>query len=67
MFVDGDACQLGDQGLGHAANLRVLRRHAAQRAAIAADDYRTISFLEFSEATQLVEHLNRGNCFQGGA
>jgi hypothetical protein len=62
MLVDGHARNLGYQRFGHSANLRVLRRHAAQWAAMAADDYRTISFLEFSEATQLVEHT--GGCLE---
>jgi hypothetical protein len=59
MLVDGHARNLGYQRFGHSANLRVLRRHSSQRAAIATDDYRTVPFLEFGEATQLVEHLNR--------
>jgi hypothetical protein len=59
MLLDVHTRNLGYQRFCQAANLRVLRRHAAQRAAIAPDEYRTISFLEFSEATQLVEHLNR--------
>ncbi len=59
MLVNGYARQLGEQGLGHAANLRVVRRHSAQWATIAADEYRTVSFLKFSEATQLVEYFNR--------
>jgi hypothetical protein len=59
MLVDGYARNLGYQGFGHAANLRVIRRHSSQRTAVAADDYRTVSFLEFSETPQFVEHLNR--------
>jgi hypothetical protein len=59
MLVNGYACQLGDQGLGHAANVRMVRRNSSQRAAIAPDDYRTVLFLEFGKTTQLVEHLNR--------
>jgi hypothetical protein len=59
MLADGHARNLAYQGFGHSANLRVLRRHSSQRAAITADDYRTISFLELGEATQLIEHLNR--------
>jgi hypothetical protein len=58
-LVDGYACQLGHQGLGHAANVRMVRRNSSQRAAIAADDYRTVLFLEFGEATQLIECLDR--------
>ena len=38
----------------------MVRRHAGQWAAIATDDYpATVPFLEFCEATELVEHLNR--------
>jgi hypothetical protein len=37
----------------------MVRRHSGQRAAIATDDRRTVSFLEFSEAAQLIEYLNR--------
>ena len=59
-LVGGHACNFGDQGLGHSANLRVVRRHPSQWAAVAADDRRTVvSFLEFSETTQFVEHPNR--------
>lgn len=54
-LVDGHARQLGDQGLGRAAKLRVLRRHAGQRAAIATDDCRPVSLFEFGQATKLVE------------
>ena len=59
MLADGHARNLAYQSFGHAANLRVVRRHAGQWAAVAADDYRTVSFLEFGKATQLVEYLNR--------
>jgi hypothetical protein len=60
MLLDGHPRNLGYQRFCHSANLRVLRRHAGQWAAVAPDDYRsTIPFLEFGEATQLVEHLNR--------
>jgi hypothetical protein len=59
MLADGHARNLAYQGFGHSANLRVVRRHSGQRAAIATNDYRTIPFLEFGEATQLIEHLNR--------
>ena len=59
MLADGHARNLAYQSFCHAANLRVVRRHAGQWAAVAADDYRTVSFLKFGEATQLVEYLNR--------
>ena len=57
--MDGDACQLGDKGLDHAANFRVVWRHAGQWATITADDEAAIVLLKFGQATQLVEYLNR--------
>jgi hypothetical protein len=37
VLVNGYARQLGEEGLGHAADLGVLRRHSGQRAAVAPD------------------------------
>ncbi len=59
LLVNGYARQLGEQGLGHAAHLGVVRRHGGQRAAVAPDDEPTIVLFELREATQLVEHLDR--------
>ena len=59
MLADGHARNLAHQSFCHSANLRVVRRHTGQWAAVAADDYRTVPFLEFGQATKLIEHLNR--------
>jgi hypothetical protein len=54
-LVDGHARRLGYKGLRHAANLRVGRRHAGQRAAVAADDEAAIVLFEFRRSARLVQ------------
>jgi hypothetical protein len=59
MLLDAHPSYLRYQRFCHSANLGVLRRHAAQRTAVAPDDESAILLLELGETTQLVEHLNR--------
>ena len=53
---DRHARNLGDESLGHAANLGVLRCQSGQRTTVAPNDKGAVPLLDFRQSAQLVEH-----------
>jgi hypothetical protein len=58
VLIDWHTRQLGKQDLRHSTHLRMLRRYATERTAVAADNEVTVALFEFREAAQLVENAN---------
>ena len=58
VLVDRHTRQLGKQGLRHSTHLRMVRRYASERAAVAADNEGAAALFQFREAAQLVEDAN---------
>jgi hypothetical protein len=58
VLVDRHTRQLGKQGLRHSTHLRMFRRYASERTAVAADNEGYVALFEFCQSAQLVEDAN---------